>query len=142
MPQVMPVEKSKNDTFFVLVTRVFWRRCFVCGGKLFKNAYSCEQNENGNNDKNQLTITLARTLAFGNTLVAITHAFPKKFSLSYDCEDATANACKQKHLSQIANKKYIKSPQGTIRPPKRNKIASHLDLQSSPKIFLWISNLQ
>ena len=99
MPQVMPVEKSKNDTFFVLVTRVFWRRCFVCGGKLFKNAYSCEQNENGNNDKNQLTITLARTLAFGNTLVAITHAFPKKFSLSYDCEDATANACKQKHLS-------------------------------------------
>ena len=32
MPQVMPVEKSKNDTFSVFVTRVFWRRCFVCGG--------------------------------------------------------------------------------------------------------------
>ena len=40
LPKIVPIEKSQKSTFFVLVTGVFWRQRFVCGGQRFENAKS------------------------------------------------------------------------------------------------------
>ena len=52
MPKIVPIEKFQKSTFFVLVTGVFWRRRFVCGGQRYENAKSSDQNNESEEDEN------------------------------------------------------------------------------------------
>ena len=38
MPKIVPIETFQKSAFFVLVTGVFWRQRFACGGQRYENA--------------------------------------------------------------------------------------------------------
>ena len=96
MPKIVPIEKFQKSTFFVLVTGVFWRRRFACGGQRFENAKSPDQNDESEEDEKPLINFLGRwAIAPAFTATAQLSPGPK---FSEDSNDATNNAGIQKHL--------------------------------------------
>ena len=89
-------QKSQKKTFFVLVTGVFWRRRFACGGQRFENAKSSDQNDESEEDEKPLINFLGRwAIAPAFTATAQLSPGPK---FSEDSNDATNSAGIQKHL--------------------------------------------
>lgn len=97
MPKIVPIEKFQKSTFFVLVTGVFWRRRFACGGQRYENAKSSNQNDESEEDEKPL-INFLGLLAIAPAFTATAQLSPGGPKFSEDSNDATNNAGIQKHL--------------------------------------------
>ena len=96
LPRIVPIKKFQKSTFFVLVTGVFWRQRFVCGGQRYANAKSSDQNDESEEDGKPLINFLGRwAIALAFTATAQLTPGPK---FSEDKSDATYDAGIQKHL--------------------------------------------
>ena len=96
MQKIVPIEKSQKSTFFFLVTGVFWRQRFLCGGQQYENAKSSYENDESAGDENPLINYLGRwAIALAFTATAQLSPGPK---FSEENDDATDGAGLQKHL--------------------------------------------
>ena len=117
-----------------LVTGVFWRQRFACGGQRFENAKSSDQNDESEEDEKPLInfVAVGQLRLYSqqqhNLLQGLSFA---RITMMQQMTQVYRNTC-----DISVNEKHRKIPKGTTRPPKMNKNTLHA-FRHTP---LWIFN--